>query len=1334
MKIRLKIYSKLVFCLISIVIFSFVFSLLRTAESSNHEAKPIDLSYYEIRLDKSVDAREAIGKFIDHAGKSTGIISTDRKKALEAAEDLRRQNKDLKIEYNDDLRIPEMIGTRAGFLSAPNGGKRAAILKDFIEQNAGLFGLDQRQIARLEKTADYTNPDGNLSFVHFEQKINSIPVFRGEVKAAFTRKNEIVRVINDLAPDLDYEALPISGSDAEQAVFQAAKYIGLEANDRDTQRVEAKPNDLKVTFAPGQFADKTTVEKIYFPIDQGVARLAWHVFLWTETGAFSLIVDAGDGTLLWRKNITNDQTQPATYNVYGNAASFIKTGDSPAPFTPGCVNPNFCTPPSLVNRQTFTLIGNEPPYQFNLTGWIPNDENRTIGNNAEAGIDRDGTNGIDPNGWAFGSPARNFVYTYNPAPGNPPPGEEPIPVPQTYPPSAFQQGSITSAFYTVNRWHDEMYRFGFTEAARNFQTDNFGLGGLGNDSISVEVQDSSGTNGANFSTTPDGARPRLQLFVWPMPTPDIDGALDNQAIVHEITHGVSSRLHNNGTGLGNAMGGMMGEGWSDFYALSLLSESTDDMLGTYSIGCYSATGLVNCYYGLRRFPVARKAAVGGNGLPHNPLTFRYVNADCDTLIGTTTTNPNSAFPRNPVFATSGNCTQVHNGGEIWAVALWEMRAKLIDRNGWAEGNRRALQFTTDGMKLAPVNPTFLQERDAIIAAAAASGTADDVRDIWAGFALRGMGFTAQITSASPLTVVEAFDTPNVVQTPNFTFTEISGNMNGYPEPGETLRLTIPLTNNTGAPITGVTLLVTGGGSAFYGDIANGQTVTQQVNFTIPVNASCPGNFPLVFNINGSAGPRVENRSVFLGVPIGAPLAFTNNTPVTIPDGAPGTTSGPALPYPSEITVSGVASNRRIKVELTGLTHTFPGDIDVLLVSPNGEKFVMMSDVGGNNDVTNINVTLSDSATTTLPAENLTTGEYRPGDALPADTFPAPAPAAPYSSPAPTGSATFAGTFGTTGANFNGVWKLFIVDDAGSDFGSLAGWKLTFETDFTCPVCRPACVVGSRADFDGDGRTDVSVFRSSDGVWYANRSTAGFLALNWGTSGDQPAPGDFDGDGKTDFVVFRPTLTDGAPDFYILKSSNFTFSGAAWGVPNDVPTVGDYDGDGKDDIAVFRPSNHTYYVLKSADQSLLTFSNLTGGTPVVGDFDGDGKADFATYFTDRWFLAPSNINYSPISSTPWGLSGDKPVHADYDGDNRDDYAVYRPSDSTWYIRKSTGGNIIMQFGISTDIPVPGDYDGDGKDDIAVYRDGTWYLNRSTAGMLITQFGLAGDLPIPNRYLP
>ena len=389
------------------------------------------------------------------------------------------------------------------------------------------------------------------------------------------------------------------------------------------------------------------------------------------------------------------------------------------------------------------MIGNEPPYTFNNLGWIPDGENRTIGNNAEAGIDRDGTNGVDPQGYAFGSPNRNFVYNYNPAPGNPSPGEEPLPPqPQTYPPSAFQQGSVTNAFYVTNRFHDEMYLFGFTEAARNFQTDNFGRGGAGSDSISVEVQDSSGTNTANFATPPDGGRGRLQLYLWTASTPDRDGALDNQMIVHELAHGVSNRLHGNGSGLSSTMGTGMGEGWSDFYALALLADLYDgDFFGSgvYPYGGYAVSGVQPnesfYYYGIRRFPYAAITATV-NDRPHNPLTFGHLNqGNCSTF--------NSAFP--PRFNDPANCGQAAFIGEVWATALREVRHRFRVRFfGFPSDHRKITQLVTDAMKLAPLNPTMLQERDALLIAAQASSAAPeaeiDVADVWRGFALRGFGF------------------------------------------------------------------------------------------------------------------------------------------------------------------------------------------------------------------------------------------------------------------------------------------------------------------------------------------------------------------------------------------------------------------------------------------------------------------------------------------------------------------------------------------------------------------------------------------------------------------
>ena len=1323
----------------SVLLLSVVFSVWLFApkvESAKEEKTENEIVNYDIRTDKTVDARKTFEDFIRQANKTPEAIELDKKSSIEAEKRLREKIGSLKIEKSETLDIPEIIspetGLKSSFLTPPANAEKSATLRSFLRENSALFGLSDAQISALKTSANYTNPDGNLSYVHFEQRINDIPVFQGEVKAGLTKRGEIIRVINNLAPNLFSENVSDNFGNPQAAVINAAKHIGIAANENDLKIINS--NNQKITFEHGQFADRTTAEKIYFPLASGVARPAWRVILWTSAAAFYLVIDADTGTLLWRKNITEHQTQPATYNVYGNTTSMTKTGDNPIPFTPGCVNPINCQIPPIVNRQSFTLIGNEPPYNFNNNGWINDGENRTIGNNAEAGIDRMPPNGIDDNGWAFGDPNRNFVYTYNPFPGNPPPGEEPLPQTQTYPPSQFQQGSITNAFYTINRWHDETYLLGFTEAARNYQTDNFGRGGAGNDSIVVEIQDGSGTNGGNFTTLPDGERPRLQLFIWTGTTPSKDGALDNQVAVHEATHGLSNRLHGNASGLNSNMARGMGEGWSDFYALALLSDPTDDLFGTYSIACYSITGIsgANCYYGIRRYPTSIIRSLGANNNPHNAYRFSDINAGCAARL----TTANFAFERG-IFGVT-QCDQIHNAGEIWNVALWEVRAFLIEQHGAVEGNRRALQYVTDGMKLSPINPTMLQSRDAILFAATASNPAD-VMEVWRGFAVRGMGFSASIQSISPAVVTDGFDLPNAIMTNPFSVSDAPGNGNGFPEPGENVLLSVAVTNNTGSTVNNVTATVTGGGSENYGNIAHGDTVVREIPYTIPGDAVCGSFHEVTITVASALGANTpQTREFRLGAPVGgAPVSFTNSTPIDIPAGQPTTTSGPASPYPSVINVSGLSGTKIMKVRFNGFRHEFPDDVDMLLVGPGGQKYIFLSDVGGSTEqLTPITFTVADTGATLLPdnAPFVDGTEYRPSNVGANDPFDAPAPAPPYENAAPAGSATFASVFGTNGANFNGNWSLYIDDDAGSDPGRIeGGWTLIFESDeYECSLAPSGT---ARADFDGDGRTDLSVFRPSEGNWYINGSTSGFSVINWGLSGDVLAPGDFDGDGKTDIAIFRPDSDSNLPDFYILNSSNFTFSGLSWGLPGDIPVIEDYDGDGKADIAVFRPSDSTFYVLQSSNGNVLTYSGAAPGfLPVAGDFDGDGKGDFAVFSNGEWRISRSTDNHQTGEIIFWGLDGDKLVPADFDGDGIDDLAVYRPGEGVWYIRRSSGGNTIVQFGLADDIPVPGDYDGDGKDDIAVYRDGIWYVIQSTSGVLISQFGLSNDLPIPNQYLP
>lgn len=277
------------------------------------------------------------------------------------------------------------------------------------------------------------------------------------------------------------------------------------------------------------------------------------------------------------------------------------------------------------------------------------------------------------------------------------------------------------------------------------------------------------------------------------------------------------------------------------------------------------------------------------------------------------------------------------------------------------------------------------------------------------------------------------------------------------------------------------------------------------------------------------------------------------------------------------------------------------------------------------------------------------------------------------------------------------------------------------------------VANVEGDFDGDGRTDLSVFRPSNGTWYQGFASGGFTGFPWGIWTDKIVPGDYDGDGKTDAAVFRANSDGSQPDFYVLNSSNFSVSYYSWGLPNDISITEDYDGDARDDIAVYRQSNRTFYVLRSGDGSVQTFAGLPDGSPVAGDFDGDGKGDFTAIRFGGWTTARSSQNYQTevIASTS---VDDIAAPCDYFGDGTDGPSSFTPSTGEWRIRRFTGASTSIPWGVAGDVPTPGDYDGDGRCDVAIYRNGTWWVRQSAAGVSINQFGIAGDVPIPNRYLP
>lgn len=307
------------------------------------------------------------------------------------------------------------------------------------------------------------------------------------------------------------------------------------------------------------------------------------------------------------------------------------------------------------------------------------------------------------------------------------------------------------------------------------------------------------------------------------------------------------------------------------------------------------------------------------------------------------------------------------------------------------------------------------------------------------------------------------------------------------------------------------------------------------------------------------------------------------------------------------------------------------------------------------------------------------------------------------------------------------------------------------------------------DFDGDGRTDLSVLRfptvappgTSQITYFNLNSTSGFQSAAWGNANtDFPVPGDYDNDGKDDLALYRAGATAGAQSLYlILQSSNNTAQFVPWGLNGDQAVNRDYDGDGVTDIAVFRKgaaagAQAFWYIRQSSNGAFRSVpfgttgvGTTSGDVAIPGDYDGDGKFDVAVYRFGG--LAPNNSfivlrsSDGGLAVAQWGnFTSDYVLPGDYDGDGKYDYAVARTGASgtvpmTWFILQSSNGQLrSLQFGLTSDLPAQGDYDGDARTDVAVYRGGAntsspstfWVFRSFDNTVLGTNWGLGGDFAV------
>jgi len=302
------------------------------------------------------------------------------------------------------------------------------------------------------------------------------------------------------------------------------------------------------------------------------------------------------------------------------------------------------------------------------------------------------------------------------------------------------------------------------------------------------------------------------------------------------------------------------------------------------------------------------------------------------------------------------------------------------------------------------------------------------------------------------------------------------------------------------------------------------------------------------------------------------------------------------------------------------------------------------------------------------------------------------------------------------------------------------------------------IVSTPADFDGDGRTNIRVYRPTASAFYTlnnlNNSAPNNIFTNFFNGGStlNSASDDYDGDGRSDFVLLF-TFNGGLFHRILLTATN-TVREVQFGLATDQVIPGDYDGDGKTDIAVFRRSTGFWYILQSSNNQFYgeAYGENSGDfrdIAVAGDFDKDGKADLTVIRGSSdgliWFTRRSSDRTSRAvlfggASAPGADFIFPAAQIDFDGDGIQDRMVVRDPNNTnpqtgdprtIFIQRSSNNTVFnLQFGIDTDTMLFGDYDGDGKTDIVARRAVSgqliWFIYQSSnAQVRIVPFGAPGD---------
>lgn len=612
---------------------------------------------------------------------------------------------------------------------------------EHFTSNFRSLDLSEGDVSDLLVTDAYTSRRSGTTHVYLRQGYEGIGIVNANYTVNVNRSGAIFHTAGIFLPGIEDRIVSTTPAiNAGTAADIFARDAGLSPSVFSVLSLEDTPDQQTVLSDGGVARDELSTRLVFTEVG-GELRLAWEFELF-EASLEHLwygLVDAIDGTVLKRvDHVISEQpmhTRPDRSQMNETAAGNTLFS---APFAPlaqvgsyrvfelPVESPDHSTPPRPADGRTLHANPDDAtasPFGWHDTNGVAGAEfTDTRGNNVDAAI-----GGSRPDGGG------SLVFDF--------------PADFSQHPSTFQDASTAQVFYMNNVIHDVMYHYGFDEASGNFQSNNYGNGGAEGDPVDANVQILNWCN-ATFGTPSDGSDPTMSLYICTSPNPDRDVGFDTGVVIHEFGHGISNRL-TGGPGTTACLDNLeqAGEGWSDFYGMVLTMRSTDTATTNRGVATYSLTGGPPGSTGIRLAPYNTNFAVNS-----------YTYGDTVTM----------------------GSGQQHARGFVFNTILWEVLWELIDAHGFdpdvynasgTAGNQVMIQLVTEGLKLQPCSPGFVDVRDAIIQADLNLYGGAHLLPLWTGFARRGLGeFADQGSSFSVSDNVEDFTIPPDVPVELVAFT------------------------------------------------------------------------------------------------------------------------------------------------------------------------------------------------------------------------------------------------------------------------------------------------------------------------------------------------------------------------------------------------------------------------------------------------------------------------------------------------------------------------------------------------------------------------------------